>query len=123
MIKHIGAFSLAVLLTSCGIATNKSAKAEEAAIEAYIATIDSTTAAIQNAQNVEDFQRITSDFAKKARAFADEHKTSEAPKVLLEKTTNATIKYQEAVIAKVQELSVKEAANYSLVEPEHSQEE
>lgn len=110
------ALSATLLATSCGIATDSKAKDEEAALEAYILTIDSATAAIKKAQTAGEFSQITKAFAETARAFADAHSEANAPKPLLDKAGAAALKYQEAAMAKVRELAEKEARNYKKVE-------
>ncbi|MCQ2193070.1 MAG: hypothetical protein MJZ23_09485 [Paludibacteraceae bacterium] len=111
-----------LLLSGCGISSNKPRIAQDE-LEAYITSIDSATTALENAQNAEDFKRITSNFKAKAEAFANTHKESEATRELLERIALAGLKYQETANKKVKEISIKEAAHYKSLEEDSSREE
>lgn len=75
--------------------------------EAYCQTIDSTTIVLKRVNNIEEFQKITSEFANTSRKFYEEHKDAEVAEELTQQVKIASNAYIENAKAKVKELKSK----------------
>lgn len=75
--------------------------------EAYCQTIDSTTIVLKRVNNVEEFQKITAEFAKTAQEFEERHKDAVVAEELLQQLKIASAAYQEAANAKIKEFETK----------------
>lgn len=95
----------ALLLVSAFTACTDTKTIKE--FEAYCQTIDSTTIVLKRVNNVEEFQKITSEFAITAKKFEDSHKDAIVAEELLQQVKIANNTYLETARQKVKELKGK----------------
>ena len=97
--------TIALLLTCALTACTDTKTIKE--FEAYCQKIDSTTMVLKRANNVEEFKKITSEFAITAKEFENSHKDAIVAEELLQQVRLANNNYLETARNKVKELKGK----------------